>query len=77
MKGFQIARDQYVPVDKEELDAVKLESTHTLDIGKFVPRASIDRHCRDTPYPLVPSGKTGVAALARSRRKARSLISLI
>jgi hypothetical protein len=40
----------------------KLESTRILDIEKFVPRESIDRLYWDTPYHLVPSGKTGVEA---------------
>jgi DNA end-binding protein Ku len=43
VKGFQVAKGEYVLFDKEELDAVKLESTRIIDIEKFVPRASIDR----------------------------------
>ena len=57
VKGFEIAKSEYVLFDKEELDAVKLESTRIIDIEKFVPRASIDRLYWDTPYHLVPSGK--------------------
>jgi DNA end-binding protein Ku len=43
---------------------VKLESTRIIDIEKFVPRASIDRLYWDTPYHLVPMGKTGIEAYA-------------
>jgi len=64
VKGFQIAKGEYVLFDKEELDAVKLESTRIIDIEKFVPRASIDRLYWDTPYHLVPAGKTGIEAYA-------------
>src|SRR3954466_2387885 len=64
VKGFQVAKGEYVLFDKEELDAVKLESTRIIDIEKFVPRASIDRLYWDTPYHLVPSGKTGLEAFA-------------
>jgi DNA end-binding protein Ku len=64
MKGFQVAKGEYVLFDKEELDAVKLESTRIIDIEKFVPRASIDRLYWDMPYHLVPSGKTGIEAYA-------------
>jgi DNA end-binding protein Ku len=63
VKGFQIAEGEYVLFDKEELDAVKLESTRIIDIEKFVPRASIDRLYWDTPYHLLPSGK-GIEAYA-------------
>ena len=64
VKGFEIAKGEYVLLDKEELDAVKLESTRIIDIEKFVPRASIDRLYWDTPYHLVPGGKTGIEAFA-------------
>ena len=64
VKGFQIAKGEYVLFDKDELDAVKLESTRIIDIEKFVPRASIDRLYWDTPYHLLPSGKTGIEAYA-------------
>jgi DNA end-binding protein Ku len=64
VKGFQVAKGEYVLFDKEELDAVKLESTRIIDIEKFVPRASIDHLYWDTPYHLVPAGKTGIEAYA-------------
>src|SRR5712671_6316811 len=64
VKGFQVAKGEYVLFDKEELDAVKLESTRIVDIEKFVPRASIDRLYWETPYHLVPAGKTGIEAYA-------------
>src|SRR5260370_32719129 len=35
VKGFEIARNKYVLFEKEELDAVKLESTRTVDIEDF------------------------------------------
>ena len=64
VKGFEIAKGEYVLFDKDELDAVKIESTRIIDIEKFVPRTSIDRLYWDTPYHLVPSGKTGIEAYA-------------
>ena len=64
VKGYEIAKGEYVLFEKDELDAVKLESTRIVDIEKFVPRTSIDRLYWDTPYHLVPSAKTGVEAFA-------------
>ena len=64
VKGYEIAKGEYVLFDKDELDAVKLESTRIVDIEKFVPRTSIDRLYWDTPYHLVPSSKTGIEAFA-------------
>ena len=64
VKGFEIAKGEYVLLDKEDFESVKLESTRTIDIEKFVPQASIDRLYWDTPYHLVPGGKTGIEAFA-------------
>jgi DNA end-binding protein Ku len=64
VKGFEIAKNEYVLFDKDELAAVKLESTRIIDIEKFVPTSSIDRLYWDMPYHLVPSNKTGIEAFA-------------
>jgi DNA end-binding protein Ku len=64
VKGFQIAKGEYVLLDRGDLDSVKLESTHTIDIEKFVPREGIDRLYWDVPYHLAPNGKTGTEAFA-------------
>ena len=71
VKGYQVRKGEYVLFDKEELDAVKIESTRTIDIEKFVPRESIDRLYWDAPYHLVPSGKTGIDAFAVIREAMR------
>src|SRR5262245_42304765 len=64
VKGFEVAKNKYVLFDKEELDAVKLESTRVIDIEEFVDATSIDRIYWDEPYYLAPSGKTGIDAYA-------------
>lgn len=60
VKGFAISRDEYVLLDKEDFESVKLESTRIIDIEKFVARETIDRLYWDALYRLVPSGKTGI-----------------
>jgi DNA end-binding protein Ku len=78
VKGYQIAKGEYVLFDKDELDAVKLESTRIIDIEKFVPRASIDRLYWDTPYHLLPSGKTGIEAYSviRAAMAKQSMVAI-
>lgn len=71
VKGYQIAKDEYVLFSKDELDEVKIESTRIIDIEKFVPRTSIDRLFWDAPYHLVPAGKTGIEAFAVIREAMR------
>lgn len=71
VKGFAFAKDEYVLLDKEDFESVKLESTRIIEIEKFVPRASIDRLYWDSPYHLVPNGKTGIEAFAVIREAMR------
>jgi DNA end-binding protein Ku len=71
VKGYQVAKNEYVILDKEDFASVKLESTRIIDIEKFVPRESIDRLYWDTPYHLVPDGKTGIEAFAVIREAMR------
>ena len=78
VKGFAIAKDEYVLLDKEDFESVKLESTRIIDIEKFVPRETIDRLYWDTPYHLVPSGKTGIEAFAviREAMKRKGMVAI-
>lgn len=62
VRGFAVSKNRYVLLDKEELDAVRLESTRILDIEEFVDASEIDRIYWDEPYYLAPSGKTGIEA---------------
>jgi DNA end-binding protein Ku len=62
VKGYEIEKDHYVVVTPKELDAVKLETTHTIDIERFVDEGEIDRLFWNTPYFLVPSEKSGIDA---------------
>jgi DNA end-binding protein Ku len=62
VRGFEVSRNQYVLFDSEELKALRIESTHVLDLERFVDAATIDRIYWDEPYYLAPSAKTGVEA---------------
>src|SRR3954452_24473407 len=42
VKGYPVAKNEYVPLDKDERDAVAIESTRTIDIDSFVPAGEID-----------------------------------
>jgi DNA end-binding protein Ku len=57
VRGYQVERDRYIVVEDEELKSLKLESTKTIDIERFVDGAEIDRLYWDQPYFLVPDGK--------------------
>jgi len=58
-RGYEYTRNAYILVDDDELDAVAVESTHTIEIDSFVPREQIDERYLDTPYYVAPEGKIG------------------
>lgn len=57
VKGYEVAKGEYVLLTDEEIKSVKLESTKTIDIEHFVPAQDIDRIYWDNPYYLAPDGK--------------------
>src|SRR5579872_4472110 len=63
-RGYEVTKGKYVEIDKDELDAVQIESNHTIDIDSFVPEGEIDKRYLDHPYYIRPDGKAGVDAFA-------------
>jgi DNA end-binding protein Ku len=63
-RGYEISKGKYVEIEKDELDAVQIESNHAIDIDSFVPRDEIDQRFLNHPYYIVPDGKAGVDAFA-------------
>jgi DNA end-binding protein Ku len=57
VKGYEYEKGQYVLIDDDELKALRIESTRTINIERFVPLSDIDRRYFDTPYYLVPDNK--------------------
>ena len=64
VKGYQVAKGQYVMVEDSDLEALKIESTKTMEIETFVPAAEIDGIYLDSPYYLAPDGKIAEEAFA-------------
>lgn len=59
VKGYQIAKGQYIEIDDDELESIALESTKTIEIDKFVPKSEIDDLYNIRPYYIAPDGKVG------------------
>lgn len=62
VKGFEVDKGRYVVVTDEEIKAVRLESTRTLDIERFVDASEIDRLYWNDPYFVTPDGKVAAEA---------------
>lgn len=78
VRGYEIAKDEHVLVEDEELEKIPLEATHTIDIDSFAEAKDVDVRYRDTPYYLVPDGRVAQEAFAviRDSMKEQKLIAL-
>jgi DNA end-binding protein Ku len=71
IKGYEVAKGEYIELDPEELEAVAIESKRTIEIDKFVPKAQIDELYMRDPYYIVPDGQVGQQAFAVIREAIR------
>jgi DNA end-binding protein Ku len=56
VKGVEIDKDEYVLLEPEELDEIKLESRRTIDLVQFVAHDEIDPRYYERPYYVTPAG---------------------
>jgi DNA end-binding protein Ku len=57
-RGYEVAKGQSLIVEDVELDAIEIESTHTIEIDSFVPRAQVDQRFFDTPFMSLPASRS-------------------
>ena len=67
IKGYQVSKGHYIEITDEDLEAVAVESTRTIDIDQFVPREEIDDLYNIRPYFIAPEGKIGADAFVTIR----------
>jgi len=72
VKGYEVAKGEYVELEPEELEAVAIDSTRTISIDTFVPRDEIDDLYLNSPYYVVPDGEVGQQAFAVIREAIRN-----
>ncbi len=72
VKGYQVEKGVYVTVENDELEALQIESNHTIEIDKFVPLAEIDERYFDAPYYICPNDEVGQEAFAVIREAMKS-----
>jgi DNA end-binding protein Ku len=71
IKGYEVAKGEYIELDPEELEAIALESKRVIDIDEFVPKKDIDEVYLRDPYYIVPDGEVGQQAFAVIREAIR------
>ena len=77
-RGYEIGKGQFLLIEDAELEAIEIESTHTIDIDSFVPRSEIDQRFFDTPYYIAPNEPVGQEAFAviREAMRSKALVAL-
>src|SRR5215213_8902315 len=78
VKGYQVDKNVYLQVEDEETEALEIESSHTIEIDKFVPVEQIDPRYFDSPYYIVPNDNVGQDAFAviREAMRGRGMVGL-
>jgi DNA end-binding protein Ku len=71
-RGYEVAKGRYLIVEDAELEAIEIESTHTIEIDNFVPRCQIDQRFFDTPYYVTPNEPVAQEAFAVIREAMRN-----
>jgi DNA end-binding protein Ku len=91
VKGYEVAKDQYVTFTKDELQALEEAASQTIDIAEFVPLSQVDPIYFDRPYYLGPDRggakayhllseamqRSGKAALARYAARGKGYLVLL
>jgi DNA end-binding protein Ku len=64
VRGYEVETDRHVIIEDEEIEALGLESTRTIDIEQFVASDDIEWIWYDTPYYLMPADDVAQEAFA-------------
>jgi DNA end-binding protein Ku len=76
VRGYQTGRDHYIQVEEEDLEAIALESRHTIDIDQFVPVDQLDRLYMGDSHYLMPDDEVALEAFSVIREAmARSKVA--
>ena len=77
-RGYEYSKHAYIPVDDDELGAIAIESSHTIEIDSFVPREQIDERYLDSPYYITPNDQAGQDAFAviREAMRGKGMVAL-
>ena len=76
IKGYEHTKGHHVLIKPEELDELKLEAKHTIDMARFVDRDEIDSRYFEKPYYLLPDGDSadeGYVVLRDALAKSKKL----
>lgn len=62
VRGYEVGKDDYLPITEEDFDSIAVESSHIIDITLFTEADAIDPVWQENSYYLVPDDKVAVEA---------------
>ncbi len=77
-RGYEVDKGVFIQVEDDEIEALQVESSHTVEIDSFVPAAQIDKRFYDSPYYVFPNDNVGQEAFAviRDAMKGKGMVAL-
>ncbi|PBB33193.1 Ku protein [Mesorhizobium sp. WSM3868] len=64
VRGYEVGKDEFIFIEEEDIEAVQIESSHTLNLDGFVDKSSIEQIYLDAPYYVTPADKVSEEAFA-------------
>lgn len=64
IKGYEVSDGEFVHIEEDEIEAVEIESSHTMSLDGFVEKSSIEQIYLDTPYYVSPADEVSEEAFA-------------
>jgi len=61
-RGYEIGKGQYLQIEDDEIEKIRIESSHTISIDAFVPRSEVDDRYVADPYYIAPTDHVGQEA---------------
>jgi len=77
-RGYEVDKGVYIQVEDDEIEALEIESNHTIDIDSFVPLSQIDERYLDSSYYIAPNDQVGREAFAviREAMRGKDMVAL-
>lgn len=68
VRGYEVEKDEFLIIEDEDIEAVQIESSHTLNLDSFIEKADVDPVYIEKPYYLTPADKVSEEAFAVIRQ---------
>ncbi len=73
VKGYEVSKGEYVLFEPDEINDLKIPSSKSMELSRFVPYGEIDEIFFDTPYYLAPNSKADMATFSVIRDAMREM----